>query len=91
MTRMLCRNIVSDFARWKRVFDSHSQAHREAGLKLEHVWRNIENPNDVSFIFQVLDISKARAFIQAPDAEEAAKTSGVIEGEYRFVEDSPAY
>jgi hypothetical protein len=91
MTHMLCRNKVSDFTKWKNVFDSHVQAHREAGLKLEHVWRSIKDLNNVFFVFQVLDINKARAFIQAPDAEEAAKASGVIDGEYHFVEDSVGY
>ncbi len=91
MTHMLCRNRVSDFAKWKNVFDSHAQAHREAGLKLEHLWRSIEDPNNVFFVFLVLDINKARTFIQTPDAEEAGKASGVIDGEYHFVEDSALY
>ena len=30
MTYMLCRNRVKDFARWKAVFSSHADAHREA-------------------------------------------------------------
>lgn len=88
MTHMLCRNTVADFAKWKRVFDSHADAHREAGLKLEHVWRSIEDPNDVFFVFEVGDIEKARGFINAPGAAEVGKASGVIDGEYHFVEDS---
>jgi hypothetical protein len=88
MIHMLCRNKVADFAKWKRVFDSHAPAHREAGLKLEYVRRSIEDPNNVFFVFEVSDIEKARAFISAPGASEAAKASGVIDGEYHFVEDS---
>jgi CRISPR/Cas system CSM-associated protein Csm4 (group 5 of RAMP superfamily) len=88
---MLCRNRIADFAKWKTVFDSHAQAHRDAALKLEHVWRSMEDPNNVFFVFQVLDINLARAFIQTPDAEEAGKASGVIDGEYHFVEDSALY
>ncbi len=37
MTKMLCRNTVADIAWWKRVFDSHAGAHREAGLTLERL------------------------------------------------------
>ncbi len=91
MTHLLCRNNVSDFAKWKKVFDSHAQAHREAGLKLQHVWRGTENPNNVFFMFEVVDMNKALAFIQAPEAAEAGKASGVIDDEYHFVEDTAGY
>ena len=43
MTYMLCRNRLADFARWKRVFDSHAEAHRAAGLNLLHLWRSLDN------------------------------------------------
>ena len=91
MIRMLCRNKVSDFAKWKKIFDSHAPAHREAGLKLEYVWQSVEDPNNVFFVFEVSDMGKAQAFIQAPGAAEAGKASGVIDGEYHFVEDSQGY
>jgi hypothetical protein len=91
MIYMLCRNLVSDFAKWKKVFDSHAQAHREAGLKLKQVWRSIENPDNVFFLFEVTDRNKAATFIQAPEAEEAGRASGVMDGEYHFIEDSAGY
>jgi hypothetical protein len=86
MIRMICRNEVEDFAKWKSVFDSHSDAHREAGLSLEHLWRGLEDANEVFFIFAVADIAKARAFVSAPDAKEAGRRSGVRDGNYWFVE-----
>ena len=55
MTRMICWNEVKDFAAWKSVFDSHADAHTEAGLTLEGLWRDIDDPNEVIFIFQVSD------------------------------------
>jgi len=91
MTVMLCRNRVSDFSKWKAVFDSHAQAHRDAGLHLKNVWRGVEEPNNVFFLFEVTDTDKARAFISNPAAAEAAQTSGVLDGEYHFLEASMAY
>jgi hypothetical protein len=91
MIYMLCRNQVRDFAKWKQVFDSHAEAHRKAGLRLEHLWQSVEDPNNVFFIFQVSDIEKARAFINAPDAEETGRASGVIDGEYHFVQTKEGY
>ncbi len=47
---MLCRNRGRDFATWKRIFDSHAQARREAGLTRVRLWRGREDPNNVFFL-----------------------------------------
>jgi hypothetical protein len=86
MIYMLCRNRVEDFTAWKRVFDTHAAAHRDAGLTLRQLARGVEDPNDVYFAFEVASIDRAKAFISAPAAGDAGKQSGVLEGEYRFVE-----
>src|SRR5215510_13461143 len=86
MIRMICRNKLADFAKWKSVFDSHADAHRKAGLSLESLWRGIENPNEVFFVFTISDIDSARAFISAPKAEEEGKRSGVLDANIWFVE-----
>ncbi|MGA2984099.1 MAG: hypothetical protein ABSG32_09800 [Terriglobia bacterium] len=91
MMVMLCRNRVADFSQWKGVFDSHAQAHRDAGLHLKGIWRAVDEPNNVFFLFEVTDDGKARAFINNPAAAEAAKTSGVLDGEYHFLESSTGY
>jgi hypothetical protein len=91
MKYMLCRNRVADYAKWKRVFASHAQAHRDSGLTLVHFWRSLDDPNNVFFLFEISSIEKAQAFINAPDAAEAAKASGVIDGEYHFVESAAGY
>jgi len=91
MMVMLCRNRVADFAKWKAIFASHAPAHREAGLSLMNLWRGVEDPNNIFFLFEVTSLEKARAFISNPAAAEAAKTSGVLDGEYHFLESSAGY
>ena len=83
---LVCRNRVASFARWKRVFDSHRAAHRAAGLTLRELGRGVDDPNQVYFVFEADDLAKARAFIAAPDAKDAGKTAGVLDGEYHLVE-----
>ena len=90
MTVMLCRNRVADFVNWKRVFDSHAQAHRDAGLHLRDLWRDLA-ANNVFFVFELTDIEKARTFISNPAAAEAGKASGVLDGEYHFLETCEHY
>lgn len=88
MIRILCRNKVADFDKWKAVFDSHSKAHKQAGLILEHHWRALDDANNVFFLFRVEDIAKAKAFISSPDAASAGKESGVLESDYWFLSES---
>ena len=91
MTYLLCRNRVMDFARWKAVFASHEAAHLEAGLRLVGIRRGVEEPNNIFFMFEVASLEKARKFIGDPEAAKAAEASGVIDGEYHFVEDAGGY
>ena len=88
MVVMLCRNRVADFEKWKSVFDSNAPAARDSGLRLTNLWRDLEEPNNVFFLFEVKDIDKARAFITDPAAAEAGKTSGVLDGECHFLKSS---
>lgn len=78
MHYMLCKHQVADYATWRQVFDSHTEAHRESGLQLLHLLRNLDDPHMVVFLFEVDDLGKARAFIDTPDARESAERSGVI-------------
>ena len=85
MVRMLCRNKVADFGKWKAILDSHKNAHQQAGLTLESLWRGLEDPNNVFFVFAVADLNRAKAFISAPDAAKTGRDAGVLEGDYWFV------
>ncbi len=91
MIYLLCRNRVTDFARWKAIFRSHQEAHRAAGLRLMDIYRSLEEPDNVFFLFEVGSVNKAREFIGNPDAASAAKAAGVIDGEYYFLGDAGGY
>jgi hypothetical protein len=86
MLVMLCRNRVKDYDTWRSIFDSNAAAQRAAGLELAHLWRDTEDPNNVFFVLKVADRKKAEAFISAPEAAETERISGVLDGEYRFLE-----
>ncbi|UCC85016.1 MAG: hypothetical protein JSW46_08920 [Gemmatimonadota bacterium] len=88
MTYMLCRNRVADFGRWKAVFASHAEAHRDAGFRLVGIWRALEEPNNIFFMFELDSVEKARAFVGDPEAARAGEAAGVLDGEYHFVEDA---
>ena len=91
MNYLLCRNRVRDFDQWKRVFDSHADIHRAAGLKLAHLWHEVDSPRHVFFLFEVDDVERARAFLDKSSASAAEHDAGLIEGDFRFFGESLGY
>jgi hypothetical protein len=77
MMHMLIRHKVADFAKWKSVYDAHASARQSAGLKEEHLLRNIEDPNEVILLFSAQDLNKAKAFAVSDDLREAMQKAGV--------------
>lgn len=91
MMYLLCRNRVADFSRWKAVFATHKMAHLDAGLRLVNLWRCLAEPNNVFFMFEVASVDKAQKFISSPEAAKAGEASGVVDGEYHFIEGAEGY
>lgn len=89
--QLFCRNRVADFETWWAIFETHSNAHREAGLHLQHLWINADNPDEVFFLFSVDDRTRAEGFLLAPEAGDGAEESGVIDGDYFFIEEAVRY
>jgi heme-degrading monooxygenase HmoA len=77
MIHMLIRHKVADFAKWKPVYDAHASARQSAGLKEEHLLRNVEDPNEVILLFSAQDLNKAKAFAVSDDLREAMQKAGV--------------
>jgi len=74
---MLVRHKVSDFAKWKPVYDEHASARQNAGLRELHLLRNTENPNEVILLFSAEDAGKAKAFAGSDDLRQAMQKAGV--------------
>jgi len=79
MKHMLVRHKVADFEAWKKIFDSHAGAQKDAGLVLENLMRNTKDPNEIFLFFTVTDPDAAHAFVNAPAAYEAKDESGVLD------------
>ncbi|HVR81670.1 MAG TPA: hypothetical protein VHF02_06270 [Luteimonas sp.] len=91
MLFMLCRNRVADFKQWRATFDAHASAHRASGLHLVNLWQAVGDEKNVFFLFRLDSRERAQAFIGAPEAAEAGSNSGVVEGEYHFIESAEGY
>jgi len=78
MLYLMARHELADFDRWNRLFRSHAEAQRKAGLHLVYLLREVGDPNKVIALFTVDDLEKAQAFTGAPGARQAAEQAGVI-------------
>lgn len=43
--------------------------HGEQGLYLKHIWRNVDDSDEVLFIFQTNDLDRARKYIESIHAQ----------------------
>ena len=59
------------------MYDDHRIAREAAGLKDLHLWRNEGGPREVILLFEVWDVTKAKAFSSSPDAKEKMQAAGV--------------
>ena len=77
MARMIIRHKVADFSKWKKAYEDHRSARQAAGLKDSHLWRNMDDPNEVIVMFEASDVAKARNFAGSSDLKEKMLTAGV--------------
>ena len=91
MICMHCRIRVVDFLKWKAAMEGDADAQRQAGMRLIHLWRSVDDPNAAFFVLEVHDAEKARAFVNPASVAEASKAAGVLEFEWHIVESVEGY
>lgn len=48
----------------KKVLRADAYKHAEQGLYLEHLWQNVDDSEEVLFLFRTDDLSGAKQFVQ---------------------------
>jgi hypothetical protein len=76
---MLIRHKVKDFTAWKKGYDAHAPARREAGLTERHLLRSSDDPNEVVLLFAAQDLIRAREFAASDDLRQKMQEVGVID------------
>jgi hypothetical protein len=75
--RLMVRHKVKDWDVWKKSFDGHKQARMDAGLTDRLLGYTIGDNHNVTIVFAVSDMAKAKAFINSKDLKDRMKTAGV--------------
>lgn len=87
--QMLVRNRVKDFSTWYPYLEEDSAAAAEYGVTLSSLWRAADDPNNVFFLLDIEDVNRADAFMARPQSRETGVKSGVIDGEFHYLEPVP--
>ena len=87
--QLLVRNRVEDFKKWYAYFEADSEAAAEYGLTLASLWQTSGDPNNVFFLLDVQDVERADAFMARPESQEIGVKSGVVDGEFHYLETVP--
>jgi len=56
----------------KKILEADAAGHAEQGFYLEYLWQNVDNPDEVLFLFQVDDLEHAKRFIEEAHAHSRA-------------------
>jgi hypothetical protein len=75
--RLMVKHKVKDWDAWKKVFDEHKQARIDAGLTDRVVAHTVGDDHNVTLVFAVADIDKAKAFSNSKDLKDKMKEAGV--------------
>ena len=75
--RVMIRHKVKDWDAWKKSFDSHKQARMDAGLTDRVVGHTVGDTHNVTLVFAVSDMDKAKAFMNSQDLKDKMKEAGV--------------
>ena len=71
---------VSDYAKWRPIFDKYRSVRAEPGFKNERVFRNVDDPNEVIIWGEATSSPKLRRALASADLKAAMKQAGGVAG-----------
>jgi hypothetical protein len=75
--RLLMSEKVKDWDAWKKEFDQNKQVRIDGGLIDRGLGHAIDDNHQVSIVFAVTDMAKAKAFLQSPGLKDKMEKAGV--------------
>ena len=68
---------VADYAKWRPIFDADDANRQAAGLTNPRVYQSMDNPNELILVFDMADMTKAKAFASSKTLKATMKKGGV--------------
>jgi hypothetical protein len=79
MATVMIRHRVTDYARWKDVFDGFVEQRRAGGEKAYRIMQITGDANNLMLIFEWDSSGNAQRFMESPDLAAAMQHAGVSE------------
>ena len=77
MIYLLVHHEVADYSAWKSVFDSSLDWRTRNGERNCRIFRGVQNPNELTLLFEWEDFDKARGFIASDELKNRMAKAGV--------------
>jgi len=78
MIHAMVRQNVKDFDAWKKIFDEDGPNRKMASSKGGHVFRALDDSNNVFVLLEFDDLDKAKKFMNSDGLKETMKNAGVL-------------
>ena len=75
--RLMVTSKVKDWDVWKKSYDGHKQARVDAGLTDRVIGHTVGDTHNVTLVFAVADVDKAKAFMNSKDLKDKMAEAGV--------------
>ncbi len=78
MTTLFVRHQVVDYAKWRQVYDTFGPVQDRFGVKSQAVYRDADNPNDVTVAHEFAALEAAQQFATSGELREAMSRAGIV-------------
>jgi hypothetical protein len=68
---------VADYHVWKSTFDSSLDSRTRNGERNCRIFRGVQNPNELTLLFEWENVERARAFIASEELKAKMASAGV--------------
>ena len=76
MVRMFARHQVGDYDAWRKVYDAFDRS--SLGVRGHAVYRNVDDPNEITVSHDFDDRATAEAFAGSDDLKAKMAEAGVV-------------
>ncbi len=78
MVTVIGSHLVENVEKWKASFEGDASRRDAVGMKTVGVYSSLEDPNEVTIVFQVQDAAIIEKMMQDPGLQDKMKEAGVI-------------
>lgn len=88
MPYTLYRHRVENFPRWRRAFEDHAEARKEAGSRGGHIFRSSGDRSEIVVFLAWEDLDRARRYLESEEvAEELEQGEGEGDPDVTYLEE----